>query len=112
MEVQAEKAGDVAVVLLPGEALDASNAQEFKRDIAPVLEANAKVVFDLSQLQFVDSSGCGALLSCLRKLNAEGGDLKLCGVPKPVRAVLELIRLDRILKIFDTREEAIGAFQQ
>jgi anti-anti-sigma factor len=39
------------------EELDASNAAEFKREVSPILEATTKLVFDLSRLRFVDSSG-------------------------------------------------------
>ena len=111
MEIAVDKMGDVAVAELPVEELDASNAGEFKRDIAPVLEANTKLVFDLSRLRFMDSSGLGAFISCLRKLNAKGGDVKLCGMSKQVRAVFELVRMHRIFDIFGTREEAVQAFQ-
>ncbi len=111
MELNVEQIGDVTVVVLPGESLDASNAAEFKQAIATVLEKHAKVVFDMSQLRFVDSSGLGAILSCLRQLNARGGDLKLCGMTKPVRALFELVRMHRIFDIYNTRDEAIGAFQ-
>ena len=51
MELTTEKIGDVTVVVLPGEQLDAGNAKEFKRDIAPVLEPCSKVVFDLRELR-------------------------------------------------------------
>jgi len=100
----------VGVAAVPVEELDASNAAEFKRDIAPVLEANTKLVLDLSRLRFVDSSGLGAFISCLRKLNAKGGDLKLCGMSKQVRAVFELVRMHRIFDIYRTKEEAVRAF--
>jgi anti-sigma B factor antagonist len=107
MEMTTEKVGEVAVVELRGEQLDASNVMDFKRDIAPVLEANSRVVFDLSQLRFVDSSGLGAILSCLRRLNGAGGDLKLCGLAKPVRALFELVRMHKIFDIYPTRDEAV-----
>src|SRR5215510_302239 len=110
MEMSVEKTGSVAVVVLLGE-LDASNAPKFKRDIAPVLKANSKVVFDVGQLRFVDSSGLGAILSCLRQLNAKGGDLKLCGLSPSVRAPFALVRMHTILKIYSTKDEAIQAFQ-
>ena len=110
MEIAVDRAGDVAVAVLPVDELDASNAAEFKRDIASVLEGNMKVVFDLSRLRFVDSSGLGAFLSCLRQVNAKGGDLKLCGMSKPVRTVFELVRLHRIFDMVATREEAVRAF--
>jgi anti-sigma B factor antagonist len=110
MEIASDKMGDVEVAAVPVEELDASNAGEFKRDIAPVLEANTTLVLDLSRLRFVDSSGLGAFLSCLRRLNAKGGDLKLCGMSKQVRAVFELVRMHRIFEIYGTKEEAVRAF--
>jgi anti-sigma B factor antagonist len=110
MAIAVDHIGDVAVAVLPVDELDASNAGEFKRDIAPVLEDNAKLVFDLSRLRFVDSSGLGAFLSCLRHVNAKGGDVKLCGMSKPVRTVFELVRLHRIFDILGTRAEAVRAF--
>lgn len=111
MELMCEHIGDVMVVVLAGAQLDASTAAEFKSNIAPVLEAHSQVVFDLSHLLFVDSSGLGALLSCLRHLHAKGGDLKLCGMLPPVRALFDLVRMHRIFHIFDTQEAAIRAFQ-
>jgi anti-sigma B factor antagonist len=111
MEIAVDKVGDVTVAQLPVEELDASNAADFKRDIAPLLETQTKLVIDLGRLRFVDSSGLGAFISCLRKLNAKGGELKLCGMSKQVRAVFELVRMHRIFDIFGTREEAVRAFQ-
>lgn len=110
MEIAVDHIGDVAVAVLPVDELDAGNAGEFKRDIAPVLEANTKLVVDLSRLRFVDSSGLGAFLSCLRHVNAKGGDLKLCRMSKQVRGVFELVRLHRIFDILGTTEEAVRAF--
>lgn len=111
MDIPAEEIGNVAVAVIPVDELDANNASEFKRDIAPLLQANTRLVIDLSRVRFVDSSGLGAMLSCLRQLTAKGGDLKLCGMSKQVRATFELVRMDRIFDIFSTREKAVQAFQ-
>ena len=111
MEIAFDKIGSIAVAAVPVDELDASNAGEFKRDIGPVLQANTKLVLDLSRLRFVDSSGLGAILSCLRQLSAKSGDLKLCGMSKQVRALFELVRMHRIFDIYGTREEAVNAFQ-
>jgi anti-sigma B factor antagonist len=112
MEPEVEKVGDVAIVTVHLEQLDASNADEFRRDMAPVLENCHKLVLDLSRVQFVDSRGCGAILSCLKQLSERGGDLKICCVVRPVRMVFELIRLHRICEIVATRDEAVRAFQK
>jgi anti-sigma B factor antagonist len=110
MDIAVDTTGDVAVVRVPVEELDASNVGDFKRDMAPVLEAHTKLVFDLHRLHFTDSSGLGAFLSCLRHVNARGGDVKLCGMSPQVRAVFELVRLHRIFDIYSTPEEAVRAF--
>jgi anti-sigma B factor antagonist len=111
MDIPVAKVGDVAVVTVPVDELDASNTDEFKRDVASILEANAKVVLDLGRLRFIDSSGLGSFLSCLRKVSAEGGDLRLCRPSKQVRTAIELVRMHRMLEIFDSSEEAVSAFQ-
>jgi anti-sigma B factor antagonist len=110
MQLAIETVGTVAITALPVEELDAGNAEEFKRDIAPLLEAHPNLVLDLSRLRFVDSSGLGAFISCLRRLNAKGGDLKLCGMTKQVRAVFELVRMHRVFDIVATRDDAVRAF--
>ena len=110
MQVRIEKKENIVVAHFEGEALDASNAKAFKAEIAPCIVQGAKIIFDLGKLKFVDSSGLGALLSCLRQLNALGGDLKLCGMIKPVRALFELVRMHRVFEIFNTEDEAIRSY--
>jgi anti-sigma B factor antagonist len=110
MQIAFEKDRDVAVAGVPVEELDAGNAEEFKRDIAALLEAHTKLVLDLSRVRFVDSSGLGAFISCLRKLKAKGGELKLSGMSKQVRAVFELVRMHRVFDIYATSAEAVRAF--
>ena len=53
-------------VEIPVDELDVSNMGELKHDIALVLEVNTKLVIDLNRLRFIDSSGLGAILFCLR----------------------------------------------
>src|SRR5579859_7196492 len=110
MEMAVENVSEVAVAVVPVEELDASNVAEFKRDMAPILETQRELVLDLRRLRFVDSSGMGAILSCLRQLSAKGGDLKLCGMTRQVRTVFELVRMHRIFDIHERVEEAARAF--
>jgi anti-sigma B factor antagonist len=112
MEVFVEKIDDVVVaVVLDGE-LNSSNSPEFKRGVTPVLEASTKLVIDLSRLRFVDSSGIGVLLFCLQQMTAKKGNLKLCGLSKRVREVVELVRMNRIIDIAGSKDEAVHAFCQ
>ena len=110
MKLSTENVGQVTVVVLDIDILDAGNAKEFKANMSPILEKSSKVVFDMSSVNFLDSSGCGALLSCLRQVNTAGGDMKLYGVTKPVRTLFELICMHRIVEMHDTKEAAVASF--
>ena len=110
MHITTEQIENITFVLVNGQALDASNAKNFKSAMNPLLTQDAKLVLDLSNLRFVDSSGLGAILSCLRQLNGMGGELKLCGMAKTVRALFELVRMHRVFEIFNNRDEALRSF--
>jgi anti-anti-sigma factor len=65
MPLTVDKIGDVNVVTVHLDQFDASNADEFKQQIAPILEDTHKLVLDLEPVQFVDSRACSAIHSCL-----------------------------------------------
>lgn len=110
MELNLQVFGDIAVLRLREDHLDASNSKDFRRDVVTCIESHLRVIFDMTEVQFVDSSGCGVLLSCLRDLNGRGGDLKLCGISKPVRALFELVRMHKIFEIYNNVDEALHSF--
>jgi anti-sigma B factor antagonist len=107
MQLSINNVGHATVARFTTQFLDAGNVKQFKAEAVPLIQPGAKVIFDLSSLKFVDTSGLGALLSCLRQLNAVGGDLMLFGMAKPVRALFELVRMHRVFDIFNTEEEAL-----
>src|SRR5882724_6574105 len=112
MQTAVEQIGDVTVVAINEEQLDAGNSDDFRQDLAPVLKDCRKMVLDFERVRFVDSRGCGSILSCLKQLSANGGDLKLCGVTKYVRTVFDLIRLHKICEIVGSKDEAVGSFRK
>lgn len=95
-----------AVVRVPAGYLDVSNSKAFREALQPVLEGYPAVLVDLREVEFIDSSGLGSLLSCLRTMNAKDGDLRLFGMRKPVQAMFELVRMHRLFAIYNTEEEA------
>ncbi|WP_300673926.1 STAS domain-containing protein [Desulfoluna sp.] len=107
MKIRSETINTTVVVDILAESLDAGNTREFRDAITPLINTNATLVLNLESIKFLDSSGCGSILSCLRQLNAKGGDLKVCGLQKTVRAVFELVRIHRIIDIFENREDAV-----
>ena len=112
MEITTEKTDSIIVVGLAADSLDASNTNEFKSAAAQAIVEKAKMVRDLAQVQFIDSSGIGAILSLLRKVSETGGDLKLSGLNQQPRTVFELSRLHHILDTYAAREAAAKAYQK
>ena len=111
MDFKIDNLGSAVVVTLPGDHLDAGNADDFKKSMEPVLASHNQVVLDIGALQFVDSSGLGAVLSCLRKLTSKEGDLKLCNMTKQVRLLFQLVRMHRIIDVYNNRDEALASFK-
>ncbi|MFP4572424.1 MAG: STAS domain-containing protein [Desulfosalsimonas sp.] len=111
MKFKSEKADDVLVIRVTTDALDAANALEFKTDISPLLKTSKKVALDMNRVKFMDSSGVGAMLSCLRTLHTENGELKLFNVKDQLFQLFKLVRLDRIIDIHNSKKAALKAFK-
>jgi len=111
MDLSLEITDHIAVVRVPGHNLEAGNAQAFKDAMAPVIQTHHRIVLDMSQLQFIDSSGLGAILSCLKQLHARNGALRVCCVSKPIQSLFDLVRMNRIFSKYDSKEAAIASFE-
>lgn len=110
MDTTIEKVGDLTIVTVKQESLDARSAREFRDDIDAVITDGSKVLLDMQNMQnveFVDSSGLGTIVASLKRLRSTGGELSICCVHSTVRALFELVRMHRLVEIFDTREEAL-----
>ncbi len=90
--------------------LDLSTVPVFKELITGAIGEAENVSLDLSNVAFVDSSGLGAILSCVRDLTASGGDLKICSVQQRVMVMFDLVRLPKIIGIYTDVDTAIAAF--
>jgi anti-sigma B factor antagonist len=112
MPIASEKTDHVSVIEVHEKEIDASNSEVVKRQLKDRLEPDSNTVIDLSRVEFLDSSGIGVLISCMRHLSANGGAMKLCNVTKPALAILELVRFHRIADIYEDRDEAIRAFHE
>ena len=65
----------------------------------------------MSKLQFIDSSGLGALISCQRILKSQHGQFRLSCLTVAVVALFDLMRMNRVFQIHETCEEAVKAFK-
>jgi anti-sigma B factor antagonist len=88
---------DVLEIVVEVDSLDASNAAEAKAKLKEVdLAGASRVVLDLKAVNFIDSSGIGALLSFYKQMNQQ---VTLRRPTPTVLSVLELLRLHRVFEI-------------
>ncbi len=99
----------VGIVILK-KRIDASNSSELQKAFAHWLQQTNRLVFDCTELDFIDSSGLGAIVSCLRKTLEHHGDLKLAGLGPKVAMVFELTKAKKLFSIFSDSSEAIQSF--
>ena len=98
------------VVALVGE-MDETSIETIKPQLDPLLDdANVKsVVFDLRQLEFINSKGIGYLVSVHTHLSKDQRELILTGASETVMDVISLVGLTTIIKYFNTLDEALGS---
>ena len=83
----------------------------FKEELIKRIDnGSSKVIVNLSQSEFIDSSFLGALVAGLKRTTMRDGDLKIVGLQPAVQSMFELTRLYRIFDLFKHEEEAIRSF--
>lgn len=86
-------------------------ADEFKYTLTKSIEQGyRKIVVDLSECEFIDSTFLGAMVVSLKKVTAMGGDLRLVGFHPAVHSMMELTRMHRVFESFPNKEAAIKSF--
>ncbi len=108
--VSSERSGDdVGVVALSGE-VDIFTAPQFKERMVELLDAGVyRLVVDLSEVTFIDSTALGVLIGGVRRVHGAGGAMALVVVSRPVERVLAVTGLDRVFAMYATRAEALEA---
>ena len=91
--------------------LDAPKAFRIKAEFrALITEPNVKLVVDLTDVDFIDSAGIGVLLSGLRMVKGQDGQMKLCSLSATIFDLFMLLRLEHVFEIFVNREQAIASY--
>lgn len=104
----------VTVVTPAGPRLDAEVAAHLRATLTGLIDRGSrKLILDLPAVEFIDSSGLGALVSALKRLRQAdaAADIRLAHVQPPVKAVLEIIRLHRVFAQYASLDEAVHSFR-
>jgi len=104
-----EEVDGVKIIRLKEERLDTNVAPDLKTQLLVLISGGKKVLLDISDVQYADSSGLGAILLGFRQARDNKGDFAICGVQKRVDSMIEIAQLKNIITAFPNQEEALKA---
>jgi anti-sigma B factor antagonist len=109
MQLQSQHVKDVLVIHAAQDRIDAACAIQFKDGMRDLTQsAPGRVVLDMSQVAFIDSSGLGAIVAAMKALGP-GRKLELAGLTQTVQKVFRLTRMDTIFQIHDGLPMALAS---
>jgi len=109
LRLESRPVGDVLVIQCHGRIVVGQEVFTLHSYVGDSFIKYADVVLQLDQVEFVDSSGVGAMVRLMQAARSKGGDLKLSSVPPKIRKTLELTKLLSQFETYDSVEEAITA---
>jgi len=103
-----EKKNKVGILKLIGD-LDMYTVPLARTKIKEIIEKEkvSKLLIDLKEMDYIDSSGLGFFIGALKKLREHNGNLKLINLNSYIKGIFKLIQLDYVIEICDDEEEAI-----
>jgi anti-sigma B factor antagonist len=99
---------NIQVLVLSGELIDKNQATDLVKNIDELLiEGKNKLIIDLSNLKYMNSSGLNVLIQLLTKTRTNGGESVIFNVSKKVNDLLVITKLNTLFKVADSKESAI-----
>lgn len=112
MKMEISECGPITVVKPYDRRMDAPSVVSFKATMHDIAESGARhIVLDMSRIDFMDSSGLGALIAVLKRMSPDK-KFEISGLTAPVQRVFDLTRMDHVFKIYKTTDDAIASQQK
>jgi len=113
MNMEEKRQGNVLILVLSGELMGGDESKDFQDKIYnSIKEQDVQVVVDMRDIKWMNSSGLGILMAGLTTLRSSDGDLRLAHVSDRVRRPIEVTKLDQVIRIFDTIDDAVHSFAE
>ena len=108
MQIKIDHPAKDKAILYPIGRMDVESSPTVRQAILDMVEQNiSTIVVDLSQVEFMDSSGLSALVSGMKALRRVEGRLNICNANAQIRTALRLTMLDRVLPVYESLDKAL-----
>src|SRR5260370_2467572 len=111
LNIKERQEGDVTILDLSGKITIGEGSVQLREAVRKLLdEGRKKILLNLGDVAYVDSSGIGELVSSYTTTGNQGGHLKLLNLTKQIRDLLTITKLLTVLGTFDSEQEALASF--
>ena len=111
VKLTTRQVGDVTVVDAAGRITLGEGASMFRDKIRDLVSGgNKKLLLNLAEISYIDSSGIGELVSGFTTVTNQGGSVKLLNLTKRVQDLLQITKLYTVFEVFDDETKAVRSF--
>ena len=113
MKTSTRQAGDVTIVQMKGRIVlgeESASLRDLVRDL--LSKGHRKILINLGDVNYIDSSGLGSLVSAFTSVKKQGGELKLLNLTNKVHDVMQITKLYTIFEILNDEAVALESFGQ
>jgi anti-sigma B factor antagonist len=103
--ISAEKDNEILVIQIDGE-IDASSSIHLDNELGQAINSNKKILIDCNNLEYISSAGLGVFMSYIHDMEENKIKMVLFGMSNKVKNVFQILGLDQLLQIVETREDA------
>ena len=108
MNIHTRTVGDVHILDISGKIILGRGTMVVRTTIKDLLHNGVKqIVLNLAEVNYIDSSGVGELVSSFTTVAKEGGQLKLLHLTDKVKEILAITRLLTVFQVYDNEQEAV-----
>ena len=112
LNINERQAGDVSVLDMSGKITIGEGSVSLRTAIRRLLEEGKKrILLNLAQVSYIDSSGIGELVSSYTAINKEGGQLKLLNLTQKLQDLLTITKLLTVFDVYESEAEALNSFK-
>ncbi len=90
--------------------MDAYNAPDLKSKFEQIISKTPYFIFDMGGCEFIDSTGLGMIVACLKSASQAGGDIRLVKLQEKPKMVFDITRAYKIFQFFDTVDAALDSY--
>ncbi len=113
MKIEIRTVRDVRILDCSGKITLGEGTMAVRNTVRDILKENGKkIILNLADVNYIDSSGIGELVSTYTTVTNAGGQLKLLNLTKKIHELLQITKLLTVFQVFDSEEAAVNSFSE